>query len=63
VLGVIDVDLKEEIPEEINAMVEARQQARKNKDFAESDRIRDEVAAAGWIVEDTPNGSRIKHAS
>jgi cysteinyl-tRNA synthetase len=63
VLGVIDVDLKEEIPEEINAMVEARQQARKNKDFAESDRIRDELAAAGWIVEDTPNGSRIKHAS
>ncbi len=62
VLGVVDVDSEDEIPEEINAMVEARQQARKTKDFAESDRLRDELAAAGWIVEDTPNGSRVKHA-
>ncbi len=62
VLGVVDVDSEDEIPDEINAMVEARQQARKNKNFAESDRLRDELAAAGWIVEDTPAGSRVKRA-
>jgi len=40
----------------IDALVRARQDARKNKDFAESDRIRDELASMGILVEDTPEG-------
>jgi cysteinyl-tRNA synthetase len=37
-------------------LVDARIAARKAKNFAESDRIRDELAAAGVIVEDKPGG-------
>jgi cysteinyl-tRNA synthetase len=41
---------------EIDRLVEARIAARKGKDFAESDRIRDQLAAGGVIVEDKPGG-------
>jgi cysteinyl-tRNA synthetase len=41
---------------DVEQRVEARLNARKAKDFAESDRIRDELAAAGVIVEDKPGG-------
>jgi cysteinyl-tRNA synthetase len=41
---------------EIDALIEARQVARKAKNFAESDRIRDELTAASVILEDKPGG-------
>jgi cysteinyl-tRNA synthetase len=41
---------------EIDALVAARIAARKSKDFPESDRIRDQLAAAGVILEDKPGG-------
>jgi cysteinyl-tRNA synthetase len=41
---------------DVDALIEARIAARKAKDFAESDRIRDQLAAAGVIVEDKPGG-------
>ncbi|MCX8108055.1 MAG: cysteine--tRNA ligase [Verrucomicrobiae bacterium] len=47
-------------PAEIMALVEARQQARKNKDFSRADAIRDELRHRGWLVEDTPKGPRLK---
>lgn len=50
----------EEIPAEILALVEQRQQARKNKDWAASDKARDELAAKGWEVKDTPQGPKVK---
>jgi cysteinyl-tRNA synthetase len=34
----------------------ARHRARDARDFAESDRLRDEIAAAGWTVRDTADG-------
>lgn len=42
----------------IEAMIEARAQARKDKNWAESDRIRDELKAMGIVLEDTPQGVR-----
>jgi cysteinyl-tRNA synthetase len=47
------------IPEQIQALLEARAQARKNKDWAMSDKLRDELAALGWDVKDTKDGQRI----
>jgi cysteinyl-tRNA synthetase len=40
------------------ALLASRQAARERKDFAESDRIRDALAAAGIVVEDTAAGPR-----
>ena len=47
---------------EIEAMIEARQAARKAKNWAEADRIRDELKAQGIILEDTPQGVKWKRA-
>jgi cysteinyl-tRNA synthetase len=46
--------------EEINALVGKRVAAKKNKNFAESDRIRDELSAHGIVLEDTREGVRWK---
>lgn len=42
---------------QVETLLAARQEARKNKDFAESDRIRDQIAAMGVEVKDTPAGA------
>jgi cysteinyl-tRNA synthetase len=48
------------VPAEITALVEARQAARKARDFKRADAIRDELKAKGWVIEDTPKGARAK---
>jgi cysteinyl-tRNA synthetase len=48
------------VPPEITALLEARQAARKAKDFKRADAIRDELKAKGWVIEDTPKGARVK---
>lgn len=40
----------------VQSLVDARQRARAVKNWAESDRLRDELAACGWTVKDTPAG-------
>jgi len=62
VVGIFGGAADEEAPAEILQMVQERQDARRNKDFARSDEIRDELATAGWIVEDTQGGPRVKRA-
>ena len=49
-----------EVPAELNALLEARQAARKAKDFKRADAIRDELKAKGWVIEDTPKGPKLK---
>ncbi len=49
-----------EAPVDIVALLEARQAARKAKDFKRSDQIRDELKAKGWVVEDSPKGPKLK---
>jgi cysteinyl-tRNA synthetase len=48
--------------EEIDAKVAARTAAKKSKNFAESDRIRDELKAAGIVLEDGPQGTTWRRA-
>ena len=63
---VLGFDLKDykgkelsDIPEEDLKLVELRNTARKNKDWNESDRIRDILLSKGYIVKDTPDGTQI----
>jgi len=44
------------VPEEVHALLEQRQKARDEKNWAESDRLRDKIAELGWTVQDTPEG-------
>jgi cysteinyl-tRNA synthetase len=60
VLGLDPTAKKEdEIPDDILTMVEERTKAKKERDFATADRIRDEIQARGFKVEDTPQGARV----
>ena len=56
-------EIKIEIPEEIWKLVEERELARKNKDWEKADKIREEIKNRGYIIEDTPQGPRIKKAT
>ncbi len=46
--------------EEVLGLLEQRKQARANKDFGASDRIRDEIASLGWKVKDTKEGQELE---
>ncbi|UCG74494.1 MAG: cysteine--tRNA ligase [Chromatiales bacterium] len=48
---------------EIEALVAARQAAREQRDFAEADRIRDELTGRGILIEDGPDGARWRRAA
>jgi cysteinyl-tRNA synthetase len=56
VLGLVYNRKEEKSDSEIDALIEARTQARKEKNWAEADRIRDELKDMGIILEDTPQG-------
>ena len=62
VLGIL-LDLEDEIPEEITELANKRAEAKKAKDYAEADRIRDEIQAKGYTVKDVPGGFKIEKAN
>ena len=61
VLGVVFFGkaAKVEVPAEIQALLDERAAARAAKNWAESDRLRDAIAAAGWIVKDSKQGQSV----
>ncbi|MNM20127.1 Cysteine--tRNA ligase [compost metagenome] len=59
-LGILQKSTKGSIEEEIEKLIEDRQQARKNRDFALADKIRDDLKDRGIVLEDTPQGVRWK---
>ncbi len=61
VLGVLRFE-EEGLPPELAAMIARRDEARKRRDFAESDALREQLRAKGIAVEDTPSGTRWKRA-
>ena len=54
------VQKEDGVPAEIQALVDARATARTAKQWAESDRLRDELAAKGWEIRDGKDGQKIK---
>lgn len=61
-LGILQKTTKVSLEDEVEALIQARQDARKNRDFALADKIRDDLKARGIILEDTPQGVRWKKA-
>ncbi|MBQ1391534.1 MAG: cysteine--tRNA ligase [Firmicutes bacterium] len=59
VLGLLEQTADEGIDEEIQKLVDERQAARKARDFARADAIRDELKARGITLKDTPQGVQI----
>jgi cysteinyl-tRNA synthetase len=61
VLATLDVDRAgDEAPADIRQLADDRLAARKARDFARADTLRQELTARGWTVEDTPAGPRLK---
>jgi hypothetical protein len=55
-----DAPLEEDKPSaDVVALADQRQQARTKKNWAESDRLRDQIAALGWTVQDTKDGQKL----
>ncbi|SDJ33229.1 cysteine--tRNA ligase [Proteiniclasticum ruminis] len=57
-LGILQNSVGGTLEEEIEALIEKRNEARRNRDFATADKIRNDLAAEGIILEDTPSGVR-----
>ncbi|MDG1892601.1 MAG: cysteine--tRNA ligase [Verrucomicrobiota bacterium] len=60
VLGIGSTKEDPGIPGEIQELAEQRKQARQTRNWTEADRIRDQLKALGWVIEDTPEGPRPK---
>jgi cysteinyl-tRNA synthetase len=61
ILGVLPKD-EEILPADIERLIAERLEARRRRDFARSDAIRDELVGKGVLLEDTPQGTRWKKA-
>jgi len=59
VFGLDSLAEEEEAPPEVVGLAERRQDAREASDFDEADRLRKELAAAGWEARDAPGGYRL----
>ncbi len=62
VLGLLYNKKEDEIPEEIKSMIEQRAAARKEKNFALADELRNKITEMGYIVEETKQGTIVKKA-
>ncbi len=60
ITGLFNPDMEEEVPAEVLEKVMQRQQARRDKNFALADTIRNQLLEQGWVIEDTPQGPRVK---
>lgn len=60
ILGIVPIkDDEDKIPKEVTELFEKRKKARKEKDFALADSLREQIASHGYLVEETRQGSRL----
>ena len=57
VLGLLYTEKKNAVDDDVQKLIDLRTQARKEKNWAEADRIRDELKAKGITIKDTPQGT------
>ena len=60
ILGLLMQKAEEKLPDEIQALVDQRAEARKARQWADSDRLRDLLKEKGYIVEDTAQGQKVR---
>jgi cysteinyl-tRNA synthetase len=60
VLGILGEEGVEMLNPEVDALIEERNQARRNRNFARADEIRNQLSGRGIILEDTPQGTKWK---
>lgn len=60
VLGIVDPPVTDLIPADIQALAAARNEARRRHQWAEADRLRDDLATRGWQIQDTLQGAKLK---
>lgn len=63
IFGILEGETgRKELPEEVKRLIEEREAARKKGDYQTSDEIRKKIRELGFILEDTPKGTRWKRA-
>jgi len=62
ILGILEKELPEkgEIPEQVKELIKQREDARNNKDWKRADAIREQIKKLGYVLEDTPEGPRLR---
>ena len=63
IFGIPLGQMEEETPEAVTKMIEAREEARLNRDYARADEIRQQLLKLGIVLEDTPKGTRWKRTT
>jgi len=64
ILGFLEKEvIIEELPRDVEKLIQRREEARKNEDWKTADRIREEVKKLGYLLEDTPEGVRSRKIS
>ena len=62
ILGILEKKPESTLPEAVQAVLDARAAARKNKDWKQSDVLRDQLKDLGYLVEDTAQGQKVRKA-
>ena len=62
VLGLSSLGVEQDVPPHVLELADSRERARRARDFAESDRLRDEIASLGFVVRDTASGPQVVSA-